>query len=56
MDDQTDVVHVRLPRDVIARLDERRAVEVRSRSNQAQILIVEGLRRRESVDADAEVR
>ena len=35
-----------MPRDLIERLDERAAEELRSRSNLVRVLVVEGLQRR----------
>jgi metal-responsive CopG/Arc/MetJ family transcriptional regulator len=43
-----DVRVVRLPRDLVERVDERAAGELRSRSNLVRLLVVEGLRRREA--------
>jgi metal-responsive CopG/Arc/MetJ family transcriptional regulator len=42
-----DVRVVRLPRDLIERVDEAAAGEMRSRSNLVRVLVVEGLQRRE---------
>jgi metal-responsive CopG/Arc/MetJ family transcriptional regulator len=47
-------VHVQLPREVIARLDERSRDELRSRSNMVAALIAEGLKRREAEPKDGE--
>jgi metal-responsive CopG/Arc/MetJ family transcriptional regulator len=43
---------VRLPRDLIERIDERAADEMRSRSNLVRVLVSEGLRRREASAED----
>ena len=41
------VVHLRVPAEVIERLDEAAVAELRTRSNMAVRLVDEGLRRRE---------
>jgi predicted transcriptional regulator len=38
------IVHVRVPGDIVARLDQRAEGEMRSRSNLAAFLIAQGLR------------
>jgi metal-responsive CopG/Arc/MetJ family transcriptional regulator len=43
-----DVRVVRLPRDLVERVDEAARDEMRSRSNLVRVLVDEGLRRRES--------
>jgi hypothetical protein len=40
------VLHLRVPRELADRLDAQRASELRSRSNMAQFLLDEALRRR----------
>jgi metal-responsive CopG/Arc/MetJ family transcriptional regulator len=45
-----DVRVVRLPRDLIERVDERASDELRSRSNLVRLFVVEGLQRREAAD------
>ena len=45
-----DVRVVRLPRDLIERVDEAAAGEFRSRSNLVRLLVTEGLQRREPVE------
>jgi metal-responsive CopG/Arc/MetJ family transcriptional regulator len=45
-----DVRVVRLPRDLIERVDEAAAGEFRSRSNLVRLLVTEGLRRREPAE------
>jgi metal-responsive CopG/Arc/MetJ family transcriptional regulator len=51
-----DVRVVRLPAELVAEVDQAARAEMRSRSNLAKLLIVEGLRRREADVQDEESR
>ncbi len=48
------VLHLRVPQELADRLDAQRVAELRSRSNMAQFLLDEGLRRRAAQPVERE--